>query len=389
MAQQQPSAPARVSFVSTVVRACARPAALRGPRGAPAARRDRSQRAPRAAAAGGAAGAGASGAVELPGGALWWQHLHGGHSTTPLYGDNWVLQRPAVGGPGLVKVQRPSPLARRAPPPPAAPPAVWHAPGSATGLGLTLTGVGVGAGAVVVDTEFVVLPERRQHPAALPPPRIAPNTAVTGIVWQRTVEEGGGERQEQVSAARLRRGSSRHSRRTQMVSVLGRRVKVEVQVSRLPAGGSLRSVPAHVAPASCMHALPPPLLRHLCLPNPPAAALHVQPVRGGQRRCHQPARVEERLRLCALPGRGAGSCWRAPTLQCLLRLCCSYPAAATGGFLTFAVPPEHRLPSPLSVPFRSNILCPCPSPGCTAVHKLKDNLHTLHPRRRAALPCTS
>ncbi|PSC69566.1 Fructose-1-phosphate phosphatase [Micractinium conductrix] len=217
MAQQQPSAPARVSFVSTVVRACARPAALRGPRGAPAARRDRSQRAPRAAAAGGAAGAGASGAVELPGGALWWQHLHGGHSTTPLYGDNWVLQRPAVGGPGLVKVQRPSPLARSAPPPPAAPPAVWHAPGSATGLGLTLTGVGVGAGAVVVDTEFVVLPERRQHPAALPPPRIAPNTAVTGIVWQRTVEEGGGERQEQVSAARLRRGSSRHSRRTQML----------------------------------------------------------------------------------------------------------------------------------------------------------------------------
>lgn len=187
------------------------------------------------AGSGGASGAGAgrlqpaagqAECVELPGGALWWQHLHN-QGTTPLYGSNFVLQRPTVGGPGLIKASRPPAPVRVPPPsPPPSPPVVWHAPGSGAGLGLTLASGSLGAGSVVVDTDFVVLPAQHPHPL-LPQPAepaagsaVPPNTICTGIVWQRSADPEEG--QEEGAAARQlrgrRRGSGRHPRRTQMVS---------------------------------------------------------------------------------------------------------------------------------------------------------------------------
>ncbi len=154
-------------------------------------------------------------AVPLPSGALWFLHLHS--RTTPTYGSNFVLQRPTVGGPGLVRSPRPPAPVRAAAPPPPMPPVVWHAPGSDAGLGLTLAGSSLGAGAIVVDTDFTVLP-----PSVLPddggaaPGGIAPNTTCTGIVWQQSVEneaEGGAA----AARVRRRRSSGRHPRRTQMV----------------------------------------------------------------------------------------------------------------------------------------------------------------------------
>ncbi|KAL4424867.1 hypothetical protein ABPG77_002090 [Micractinium sp. CCAP 211/92] len=154
-------------------------------------------------------------AVPLPSGALWFLHLHS--RTTPTYGSNFVLQRPTVGGPGLVRSPRPLAPVRAAAPPPPMPPVVWHAPGSDAGLGLTLACSSLGAGAIVVDTEYTVLP-----PSALPgdggaaPGGIAPNTTCTGIVWQQSVED---EAEGGAAAARVRRrrSSGRHPRRTQML----------------------------------------------------------------------------------------------------------------------------------------------------------------------------
>lgn len=158
---------------------------------------------------------GAGAAVALPSGALWYLHLHS--RTTPTYGSNFVLQRPTVGGPGLVRCIRPPAPVRAAAPAPAMPPVVWHAPSSGTGLGLTLAGSSLGAGAVVVDTEYTVLPPRLLPGAgSAAPGGIAPNTICTGIVWQKSVE-GEAEGATPSARPRRRRSSGRHPRRTQMV----------------------------------------------------------------------------------------------------------------------------------------------------------------------------
>ncbi|KAL4451880.1 hypothetical protein ABPG75_007542 [Micractinium tetrahymenae] len=168
---------------------------------------------------------GAGAAVPLPSGALWFLNLHS--RTTPTYGSNFVLQRPTVGGPGLVRSSRPPAPVRHAAPPPAMPPVVWHAPGSGAGLGLTLAGSSLGAGAVVVDTEYTVLPPGapppRQAPRLLPGAggaaagSIAPNTTCTGIVWQQSVEDEADGALPAARARRRRRSSGRHPRRTQML----------------------------------------------------------------------------------------------------------------------------------------------------------------------------
>lgn len=156
---------------------------------------------------------GAGAAIALPSGAVWYLHLHS--RTTPTYGSNFVLQRPTVGGPGLVRSSRPPAPVRAAASPPPMPPTVWHAPGSDAGLGLALAGIS--AGTVVVDTEFTVLPPRSlPGDGGAAPGSIAPNTTCTGMVWQRSVEE---EPADGASAAhaRRRRSSGRHPRRTQML----------------------------------------------------------------------------------------------------------------------------------------------------------------------------
>lgn len=146
--------------------------------------------------------------TELPGGALWWQHLHNS-STTPIYGTSFVLQRPRVGGPGLVRAkQQPKPVLHPARPPPP-PPVVWQAPGG--GAGLVLAGSSLGHGSVVIDTDFVVLPAQPEAPA------VQPNTTCVGIVWQ-PAEGSEAQEQEQERAARANRRRSKHPRRTQAVS---------------------------------------------------------------------------------------------------------------------------------------------------------------------------
>lgn len=141
--------------------------------------------------------------VELRGGALWWQHLHAS-GMQPVYGAEWsfVMQRPAVGGPGLVRVARPPKPVRSAAPAPPSPPVVWAAPGAAAGTGLALAGSHLGSCSVVIDTEYAVLRDA---------PPVPPNTTCTGIVWQRS-----GEAAE--LPPRRRRASSKHPRRTQWVS---------------------------------------------------------------------------------------------------------------------------------------------------------------------------
>ncbi|PRW20862.1 Fructose-1-phosphate phosphatase [Chlorella sorokiniana] len=115
------------------------------------------------------------------------------------------MQRPEIGGPGLVRVPRQPKPVRAAAPPPATPPVVWVGPPAAGAL--TLAGSSVGSCSVVIDTEFVVLPP--QQPAA-----VQPNTTCLGIVWQGTVE---GEADAAASAAAAARGRKRgrHPRRTQ------------------------------------------------------------------------------------------------------------------------------------------------------------------------------
>lgn len=153
--------------------------------------------------------------LPLPGGALWWQSLHAG-GTRPVYGplahDTFVMQRPVVGGPGLVRVPRQPKPVRSAPPAPAAPPVLWVGPPA--GAGLTLAGSSLGSCSVVVDTEFVVLPPHA--------PAVQPNTSCVGIVWQPSAEGGQGAEASAAAAARSRR-RSRHPRRTQMVSGSGAR----------------------------------------------------------------------------------------------------------------------------------------------------------------------
>lgn len=143
------------------------------------------------------------------------QSLHSG-GTRPVYGplthDTFVMQRPEIGGPGLVRVPRqPKPV--RAPmPPPASPPVVWVGPPAAGAL--TLAGSSVGSCSVVIDTDYVVLPPQQQQAA------VQPNTTCVGIVWQGSVE---GEADAEASAAAARgRKRSRHPRRTQTVRLHGR-----------------------------------------------------------------------------------------------------------------------------------------------------------------------
>ncbi|KAI3437754.1 hypothetical protein D9Q98_000202 [Chlorella vulgaris] len=139
-----------------------------------------------------------SAATPLPGGALWWHHWN--NTVDPLYGNNFVLQRPRVGGPGLVRaVQQPKPVRQ-----PAAAPAtavVWKNPSAGGGLVL---GSSLCSGSVVIDTDFEVL----QPPLA---PTMLPNTTCVGLVWQPAEgEEGTAE----VEPGSLRR-NSKHPRRTQ------------------------------------------------------------------------------------------------------------------------------------------------------------------------------
>ena len=147
--------------------------------------------------------------LPLPGGALWWQSLHAG-GTRPVYGplahDTFVMQRPVVGGPGLVRVPRQPKPVRSAPPAPAGPPMLWVGPPA--GAGLALAGSSLGSCSVVVDTDFVVLQPQ--------PPAVQPNTSCVGIVWQRSADSGQGAEASAAAAARGRR-RSRHPRRTQMV----------------------------------------------------------------------------------------------------------------------------------------------------------------------------
>lgn len=151
--------------------------------------------------------------LPLPGGALWWQSLHSG-GTRPVYGplahDTFVMQRPVVGGPGLVRVPRQPKPVRSAPPAPAAPPVLWVGPPA--GAGLTLAGSSLGSCSVVVDTEFVVLPPQA--------PAVQLNTSCVGIVWQPSADGGQGAEAGAAAAARERR-RSKHPRRTQMVRGLG------------------------------------------------------------------------------------------------------------------------------------------------------------------------
>ncbi|EFN55851.1 hypothetical protein CHLNCDRAFT_52093 [Chlorella variabilis] len=148
-----------------------------------------------------------NGLLELPGGALWWQNINNS-ATTPLYGTNFnfVLQRPTIGGPGLVRaVQQPKPVQHSQPA--AAPPVVWAAP--VGGTGLALAGSSLGSGSLVIDTEFEVLP-----PSAPPAPAVQPNTTCVGLVWQPSAEAEDGEAEP--ARAKLRR-SSKHPRRTQQL----------------------------------------------------------------------------------------------------------------------------------------------------------------------------
>lgn len=154
-----------------------------------------------------------NGLLELPGGALWWQNINNS-ATTPLYGTNFnfVLQRPTIGGPGLVRaVQQPKPVQHSQPA--AAPPVVWAAP--VGGTGLALAGSSLGSGSLVIDTEFEVLP-----PSAPPAPAVQPNTTCVGLVWQPSAEAEDGEAEP--ARAKLRR-SSKHPRRTQQVSACWQR----------------------------------------------------------------------------------------------------------------------------------------------------------------------
>lgn len=236
---------------------------------------------------------GAGAAIALPSGAVWYLHLHS--RTTPTYGSNFVLQRPTVGGPGLVRSSRPPAPVRAAASPPPMPPTVWHAPGSDAGLGLALAGIS--AGTVVVDTEFTVLPPRSlPGDGGAAPGSIAPNTTCTGMVWQRSVEE---EPADGASAAhaRRRRSSGRHPRRTQMVGgkpghvssadVCGRMWVVPCAGSTPGARPSLELLTGRALSSSAA---------------PPTAALHMQPVRRGERLRGEPARLGQGLRLCPLRG---------------------------------------------------------------------------------------
>lgn len=100
--------------------------------------------------------------LELPGGAFWWLGSHQ-KSSAVIYGDNFLIQRPRVGGEGLVPAAKNvavAPYTPRRPLPPAVSP---RRP-----LGLTLA-----SAMVVIDTEFDVLPED---------PAVAAS-ACTGIVY--------------------------------------------------------------------------------------------------------------------------------------------------------------------------------------------------------------
>ena len=274
-------------------------------------------------AGGSAADGAAAGAAALelaPGGALWWTGLHSS-STRPVYGETFVLQRPTIGGPGLVRVARqPKPVRRASPAP--APPVVWSAPGGTAGTGLMLAGTSLGSGSVVIDTEFVVLP-------AAPP--IQPNTSCTGIVWQGSAETG----EAQAQAPRRRR--SRHPRRTQMVR--------EAHMCCWARRAALGCV-GLAAADRCRPTLPlPPLqLRFTCNLCGEANDCEVNP------HAWRKGSVFARCEVRAGGRAAAASLHAAPHVR---------PCDAQ----------QPRLTAPLAVPLPQ---------GCTAVHKLRDNLNIFH-----------
>ena len=120
------------------------------------------------------------------------------------------MQRPEIGGPGLVRVPRQPKPVRAPAPPPAVPPVVWVGPPAAGAL--TLAGSSVGSCSVVIDTEYVVLPPQQQQQQQA----VQPNTSCVGIVWQGSVEGEAGAEASAAAAARGRK-RGRHPRRTQTV----------------------------------------------------------------------------------------------------------------------------------------------------------------------------
>ena len=136
--------------------------------------------------------------IELPGGAYWW--LGGNNSSSSvIYGENFVLQRTRVGGPGLVP-SRQNVSVQTFRSPRSGPPAVR--PQQPTGMILS--------GMVVLDTEWEEISSNveliSKEPRALP--NSWPPSTCTGIVYV-----GSGDN-EIADARILGAASSRHPRRT-------------------------------------------------------------------------------------------------------------------------------------------------------------------------------
>lgn len=136
--------------------------------------------------------------IELPGGAYWWLGANKSSSTV-IYGENFVWERPRVGGPGLIPVSKQNVSVQRFKSPRSGPPAVRpHQP-----TGMILSGM------VVLDTEFdEVFDVDLLDPAVSNTAESFPSTTCTGIVYV-----GSGDN-DTIDVQDVGAASSRHPRRT-------------------------------------------------------------------------------------------------------------------------------------------------------------------------------